>query len=354
MKFVVYLSVIIIFTIIIYISFAKTFQSFPKSVLITNHFSVTKPRITPLQAVITNNDPLSIEQMRSKKYPGSNLQIKQTLVDGQNYHQYIVSFTSDGLLEFGLLTVPIGVKPKRGWPVVLFNHGYIPPTSYTSTGNYQAYVNSLAQNGYIVFKPDYRGNGNSSGVPIQPYISSSYITDDLNALSSIKQYKDANPNEIGIWGHSMGGNITLHDLVIVKNIKAAVIWAGVVGTESDILTWWNTRIQSGILTGNDLDTSKTITQLVNQKGNAAKNPDYWNSIDPTYYASSITSPVALFVSENDNEVPSSFSNSLQQILKQNNKKVELYIYPGTDHNLTQSFDPAMNQTLMFFNTYLKQ
>jgi len=57
------------------------------------------------------------------------------------------------------------VKPATGWPVIIFNHGYIPPTVYRTTERYLAYVDAFARNGYIVFKPDYRAFGSSQGTP---------------------------------------------------------------------------------------------------------------------------------------------------------------------------------------------
>ena len=80
-----------------------------------------------------------------------------------------LSYLSDGLRIYGLLTVPIADKPKNGWPVVIFNHGYIPPTQYRTTERYVAYVDRFAGNGYIVFKSDYRGNGLSEGQPEGSY-----------------------------------------------------------------------------------------------------------------------------------------------------------------------------------------
>src|SRR5437868_7185046 len=73
----------------------------------------------------TSLNPLTIEAMRQKQYPGSDITIEQTLADGSNYHQYLTSYISDGLKIYALLTVPIGDKPQNGWPVILFNHGYI-------------------------------------------------------------------------------------------------------------------------------------------------------------------------------------------------------------------------------------
>ena len=60
---------------------------------------------------------------------------------------------------------PVGVikRPPSGWPVVVFNHGYIPPDQYRTTERYVAYVAAFAHRGYIVFKPDYRGHGFSEG-----------------------------------------------------------------------------------------------------------------------------------------------------------------------------------------------
>src|SRR3990167_9704794 len=153
--------------------------------------------------------PLSIEYMQQQSYPGSDITIEQTLPAGSNYNQYIASYKSDGLKIYVLLTVPQGAKPKNGWPVIIFNHGFIPPEQYRTTERYVAYVDAFARNGYIVFKSDYRGHGNSEGKAEGGYGSNAYTIDVLNALSSMKKYKDTDPNRIGMWGHSMGGGITL-------------------------------------------------------------------------------------------------------------------------------------------------
>src|SRR5207245_2504929 len=161
------------------------------------------------------------------EYPGSDLVIEQRLAAGSNYQRYIASYRSDGLKINGLLTVPNGPKPATGWPVIIFNHGYIPPAEYRTTERYVAYVYAFARRGYIVFKSDYRGHGSSEGQPASAYGSPDYTIDVLNAVNTLKRYPDADPNRIGMWGHSMGGNITLRVLVIDHDIKAAVIWAGV-------------------------------------------------------------------------------------------------------------------------------
>jgi hypothetical protein len=155
---------------------------------------------TPTLPTIPDISPLAITAMRAKAYPGSEIVFEKTLSGGSSYNRYIVSYQSDGLKLFGLLTIPTGVKPIAGWPVILLNHGYIPPTDYSTDQSYARIVAPLTEAGYIVFKPDYRGHDNSPGIPHQIYVSPDYVTDSLNALASIKMYKDANPNAIGVWG----------------------------------------------------------------------------------------------------------------------------------------------------------
>src|ERR1700694_4351360 len=183
--------------------------------------------------------PLAIDAMRQREYPGSDLAIEQTLTPGTNYRRYVASYPSDGLKIFGLLTVPTGPKPTSGWPVIIFNHGYIPPTVYRTTERYIAYVDAFARDGYIVFKPDYRGFGSSQGTPVSAYYAPDDTVDVLNAVTTLQRYAEADANRIGMWGHSMGGNITLRALVIDPRIKVAVIWAGVNATYKDLLENWH-------------------------------------------------------------------------------------------------------------------
>ena len=302
----------------------------------------------------SDSSPLTISAMQAKAYHGSDIVTERTLSAGPRYNRYIVSYQSDGLKLFGLLTFPTGDKPVGGWPVILLNHGYIPPTEYSTDGSYAGIVAPLAAAGYIVFKPDYRGHGSSPGIPYQVYVSPGYVTDSLNALASIRKYKDANPDRIGVWGHSMGGNITLHELVLTHDFKAAVIMAGVVGSYSGILDWWTARVATGVLTTqNDLQTDQQLLQMVSLHGTPQTDPGYWNAIDPTYFISDIETPVQIQVGSADVVVPPSFSQALTAQLQNAGKSVTYHSYPGADHNLSPDTAAAMTEAVAFFNQYLK-
>lgn len=308
----------------------------------------------PSQTPAFYSVPLSIASMRAKTYPGSNIEIVQTLTPGSNYNRYIASYKSDGLTIYGLLTVPQGNTPKGGWPAIIFNHGYIPPEQYVTTERYVAYVDAFAREGYVVFKSDYRGNGNSQGQPEGAYYSPSYTTDVLNALSSIKKLNYVNPNKIGMWGHSMGGNITLRALVVdPNNIKVAVIWGGVVGSYNDLINNWQRRVPF-VPSPRELSLRNRGRQtFISKYGTPSQDPSFWNSIDPTYFVGDIKAPVQLDVGGADEEVPVTFSQNLYQKLQLANKTAEYYEYPGSDHNISQGFDLAMQRSIQFFDKYLK-
>jgi dipeptidyl aminopeptidase/acylaminoacyl peptidase len=148
--------------------------------------------------------------IRQQSYPGSPITVEQTLAPGTNYDQYVVSYQSDGHRIYALMTMPNGTKPATGWPAIVFNHGYIPPSAYRTTERYGAYVDAIARNGYIVFKPDLRGHGRSEGSDSVGHVvhgTPAYTVDVLNAVASLQGYDDADPSRIGMWGHSMGGSL---------------------------------------------------------------------------------------------------------------------------------------------------
>lgn len=306
-------------------------------------------------------DPLTITAMREKSYPESDIKIEEVLPDGSNYHQYITSYKSDGLKIYALLTIPVGdpsvnsgqLKPANGWPVIVFNHGYIPPADYRTTERYGAYTDAFARSGYIVFRADYRGHGNSDGNPEGAYYSPAYTVDVLNAVASIKKYKDANPAKIGMWGHSMGGSITLRSMVTTKDIKAGVIWAGVVASYEDMAKNWR-RSRPWMPSEREQAFRRPGRQaLIEKYGSPEENPQFWKSIAPISYVKDISGPVQIHHGEADEEVPLLFSKKLNDAMRDAGKTVEFYTYSGDNHNISNNLDTALQRSVDFFDKYLK-
>ena len=290
--------------------------------------------------------------MRTGEYPGSDIVIEQVLDPGVNYNRYYVSYLSEGLKIYALMTVPMGEKPATGWPAIIFNHGFIPPDVYVSTERYIAYVDLIARSGYIVFRSDYRGHGNSEGEANGAYSSPDYTVDVLNAVSSMKRHPDADPDRIGMWGHSMGGYITLRSMVIRDEIKAGVIWAGVVASYPDLLSRWRRRTSA--TTAPTPNPRSWRNSLVRQYGSPDENPEFWNSISANSYLNDVSGPIQLHHGTADEDVPLEFSELLFYQLLNAQQNVELYKYEGDNHNISNNFSTAMQRTIEFFDTYVKQ
>ena len=306
---------------------------------------------TPAPTPTPTYHPMAIPALRQLDYPGSDIVIERELEPGANYDRLYASYLSEGLKIYGLLTVPRGEMPSTGWPAIVFNHGYIPPDVYKTTERYIAYVDRLAQSGYVVFRIDYRGHDQSEGEATGAYGDTGYTIDVLNAVSSLKRYPLVDPERIGMWGHSMGGYLTLRSMVVSPDIKVGVIWAGVVGSYEDLLYNWRRR--DGFTPTPRPDGRSWRLNWVETYGSPAQNPAFWESVSSNSYLEDISGPVQLHHGTADESVPVAFSDTLFMQLLNEGKMVELYTYPDDNHNISMYFSTAMNRTIEFFDRYLK-
>ncbi len=305
-------------------------------------------------AVESGLHPLSIEWLRGQTFSGSDITIEQTLPGGPGYARYIGSYLSEGLRIDGVLAVPTGAKPPTGWPVVILNHGYIQPPQYRSTARYVAFVDAIASSGYIAFMPDYRGHGDSEGVASGGYGSQAYVVDVLNAVASVKRFPDADAERIVMWGHSMGGQITLRAMVVSRDVKAGAIWAGVVAPYPVLLTDWALFRRGSAAS----EVSGHLGQgwrasLVRDFGSPDENPEFWAGISPNSYLDSVSGPIQLHHSTTDTHVPLAFSELLYDQLIEAEQRVDLFRYESDDHNIAKNFRLAADRTMAFFDEVLQ-
>jgi len=310
--------------------------------------ATSNPTVTPTPTL----HPMHILALRQTPYPGSEILIENELERGANYRRYYASYLSDGLKIYGLLTIPNGEQPPSGWPAIVFNHGYIPPNQYRTTERYIAYVDWLARSGYIVFRIDYRGHDRSEGEPRGAYGDTGYAADVLNAVAALQRFPQADPKRIGMWGHSMGGYLTLRAMVISPDIRAGVIWAGVVASYPDLLTRWRRRA-GPTPTPPAASARRWRLDWTSLYGLPEENPDFWNGISANTYLADLSGPLQLHHGTADESVPLEFSEILYQQLQEAGKLTEFYSYPGDNHNLSQYFSLAMTRTIEFFNQHLK-
>ena len=182
----------------------------------------------------------------------------------------------------------------------------------------------------------------------------SFNSDDLdvlNAVASIKQLPDVNPEKIGMWGHSMGGYLTLRTMVTSKDVKVGVIWAGVVASYPDLLYNWH---RTGSFTPSP--SSRGVgwrTQWIEEFGAPEDNPVFWDTVSATSHLSNLSGPLELHHGTADEDVPVEFSIRLAELARAAGKTADLYTYDGDNHNISANFSTAMQRTIAFFDSVLK-
>ncbi len=233
--------------------------------------------------VTTGGEPIlfaeiTIPYLRGRSYE-SNLGELRQVGENESYTSFVTNYNSDGIRINGLLTVPKGEPDSGGWPAVVFVHGYIPPKEYRTREHYVSYVDFLARRGLVVFKIDLRGHDQSQGEPGGAYYSGDYVIDTLNAYSALQTADFVNGSRVGLWGHSMAGNVVFRSFV-AKTIPKVVIWSGAVYSYSD---WDQYRIQDGSYQPpeGDSERARKRRELFETYGEFDLENEFWKAVSAT-------------------------------------------------------------------------
>ncbi len=295
---------------------------------------------------------MTIPFLQNRDYQSQLGELDQ-ISENNDFTSYLTSYQSDGLKINALLTRPQGEQPQGGWPAIVFIHGYIPPQNYQTREKYNDYVNYLAENNFVVFKIDLRGHGNSQGTPSGAYYSSDYIIDTLNAYSALQNTGFVNPNKIGLWGHSMAGNIVFRSMTANPDIKAGVIWSGTVFTYDDFQEY---GIDDDSYQPPDEDSPRRERrqELFDTYGRYDQNSDFWSKVTPVNYLDDINGAIQFHHATNDNVTSIEYSRNINTILKEKNISSQLYEYSQGGHNLVSpAFSTAMQRTVEFYKNQLQ-
>src|SRR5919106_1661185 len=177
--------------------------------------------------------PYTIEGLRHHDFQSGEIHIHSKLDKNESYTTYLIDYPSDGLTITGIMQVPVGEGP---FPVILLNHGFFSRRVYSSGDGTDRASAFLAQHGYITLASDYRSWGDSDIG--HSFFYSGLVIDVINLLNAIPSIPEADPKRIGMWGHSMGGGVTMKVLVIDSRVKAAVLYSPVSADDTDIINRW--------------------------------------------------------------------------------------------------------------------
>lgn len=290
---------------------------------------------------------LTIPALRERTYTSQLSELRQVR-QSSTYTTFLTAYDSDGFRINGLLTQPTGEPPANGWPAIVFIHGYIPPDEYRTQEKYVEYVDYLARNGFVVFKIDLRGHGDSEGEAAGAYYSTDYVIDALNARAALQAAEFVDTDRVGLWGHSMAGNVVLRSVAVRPDIPAAVIWAGAVFTYEDFAKY---RIQDNSYQPPSSPTpSRQRRQaILEMYGEVSLDSPFWQQVSPKQYLGDLQTRIQLHHAVNDDVVDIGYSRDLAPLLEQSGVEHELHEYSSGGHNISGgSFSTAMRRTVEFF------
>jgi dipeptidyl aminopeptidase/acylaminoacyl peptidase len=312
------------------------------------------PTPTATEVIYDIGKELTIQYLRDLKITGSEITFEEQLAPTFYYERHIVSYISEGNKIFGLFTIPREEQPDKGFKAIIFNHGYIPPATYRTTERYEAYVDYLAKSGFVVLKIDFRGHGESEGEPQGTYFSPGYTIDAIAALKSLQTLDFIDPEGIGMWGHSMAGNLTLRAMLIEPEIKAGVIWAGAVYSYDDFAEYGiDDNTYRPPATPQGTEQPRRSQQIFDAYGRPDSDHPYWLAVSLTENIEFLESPLQIHHAMDDTVVRIDYSYGLVAVLQENDLEYELYIYEAGGHNLVSpSFGLAMQRTVAFLQTNL--
>ena len=307
----------------------------------------------PLASLPQQIKNMTVPVLREREYT-STLGERTEYSDNGSYTTYLTSFQSDGFKVNGLLTIPKGQAPEKGWPAIVFVHGYIPPTLYATTEKYTAYIDYLARNGFVVFKIDLRGHGDSEGQPGGGYYGSDYIVDTLNARAALASSDFVSKDAIGLWGHSMAGNVVMRSFAVKPEIPAVVIWAGAVYSYEDQRKY---GIQDNSYRPPDVTRVPILSRqrLYDLVGSPSATSPFWSKVAPTNFLRDLKGAIEIHHAVDDSVVNIGYSRDLITLLDKTQVPHQLYEYATGGHNIEgSSFNLAIQRTTDFYKKYLTQ
>lgn len=281
-------------------------------------------------------DGLRIADLAAREYGGSGIQLGVGYSVNDSFSQYRISYDSDGLTITGLANVPFGDGP---FPVVILLHGYFTPDEYRQGFDTWRMGELLAERGYITLMPDYRNYAGSDSGPNPFRIG--YVLDVMNLIAQVDAMPWTADGQIGVIGHSMGGEVAQWVAVLSDEVDAVVFYASMSGDVAR--NWEHARRYWPVQKG-------AIEAMAVTYGNPVENAELFTEVSPINYYGDIRMPVHIHHGVRDVAVPYWWSEEAFDLMLTAGVDVTFYPYAGERHGFTdRGFEYMMAQSVALFD-----
>ena len=228
---------------------------------------------------------------------------------------------ADGLTIPAYLTRP--ARPAGPAPMVVLIHGGPLARDYWG---WDADVQLLANRGYLVFQPQFRGSSGfgrkfeEAGFGAWGRAMQDDITDGVRHLV---EQGSADPRRICIVGGSYGGYAALWGLVKTPDLyRCAISFAGVADIGYMFSDW------------SDRNANKVTRQLMMRHiGDKQMSAELFDPVSPLKHAAQIQAPVLLVHGKDDERVPIAHGKKMRDALEAHHKQVTWLAFDEEGHGL---------------------
>jgi dipeptidyl aminopeptidase/acylaminoacyl peptidase len=216
--------------------------------------------------------------------------------------------------------VPYNLPRNGEHPAIVYVHGG--PTAQTMN-NFNRFVQYMANQGYFVIAPNYRGS-TGYGKEFQQAnlfdMGGGDLQDVLAAADWIKQTGYVDPKKLILMGGSYGGYMTMMGVT-----KAPEVWAA--GVPIVPFVNWFTEIQNEdpVLQQSDLATM----------GDLVKNKALYEDRSPINFVDQIKAPLYLLAGGNDPRCPKEEAQQVVDAVKKRGGVVEYKVYENEGHGFAR-------------------
>ena len=230
--------------------------------------------------------------------------------------EYVSFESKDGTIVHGYLYRPVDYVPGKKYPAILKPHG-------GPVEEYEAEFDDLAQlfasNGYVVLFPNPRGSsgyGENFCKAIFADWGNKDFQDDMAIVDYAIAQGIADPDKLGVGGHSYGGISTDFIIAQTDRFKAATSWAGA----AEFTSLW----------GHDQYEREYVFEL----GYPWESRAAWDHVAPFWKVKNIHTPTLFLGGNLDWNVPILGSEQMYEALKALGRDTLMVVYPGEYHEFT--------------------
>lgn len=231
----------------------------------------------------------------------------------------------DGLTIAGYLTLPVGRAPKN-LPLIIMPHGG--PFGIRDTLGYDHHVQFLANRGYAVLQPNYRGSagyGEAFAAAGDGQWGRAMQDDIDDGMDFLVREGTVDAKRVCIVGASYGGYVASWGATRnPERYRCAVSLFGISDLKAQAGHW------------NDFLT-RTEDRDYRAKIKGQKDFDML-SISPITHATNLKVPILLVHGDADKRVPVSQTIAYDKALTKAGKVHETYIYPDAGHGFSKAAD----------------